>query len=89
MERGTGGAVSGAPDPDSTVCGLPLIGAGDIAAPVLGAVVVVKSFDPDGDCGVAYQAYATDGLPALEAEAMYRYGARRLQQAIDGTGGEG
>lgn len=72
--------------PDSTVCGLPLIGAEDIPTPVLGAVVVVKSFDPDGDCGVAYEAYATEGLPALEAEAMYRYGARRLEDAIHGGG---
>jgi len=67
------------------VCGMPLIGGEDFGQPVA-ALVVVKSFDPDGEAGVSYQVRATDGLSTVEALGMADYAVLRIRDGLSRHG---
>jgi hypothetical protein len=70
---------------DCTVLGMPLdVGEDDLITTVqpLAAVVIVRALDEDGD--VVYATACTEGLHSLDAWAMARYAALRLETAMAG-----
>lgn len=71
--------------PAAQVCGLPIIGGDGIGQP-LAALVVVKSFDEDSECGVSYQVLATEGLSTVECLGMANLAVLRLASALTGGG---
>jgi hypothetical protein len=66
---------------DLKVCGLPLDAAeGDKEEMPLSALVIVKTFAPEGEVGVRYIVRATDGLSDVEAYGMAMMAAHQIKQ---------
>lgn len=75
---------------DLTAVGLPLdAGDDDKDIQPLAALVVVKTFEPDGECGVGYRVRATDGLSDVEAYGMAKLAAVRLLKGATFSGEDG
>jgi hypothetical protein len=74
---------------DLTACGLRLeSGDGDEDLQPIAALVIVKVFEPDGDCGVGYMVRATSGLSDVEAYGMAKLAAVRLLAGDSFGGGD-
>ena len=68
-----------------TVLGMPLdVGEDDLITSIqpLAAVVIVRGLDGDGD--MVYATAATEGLHSLDAWAMARYAALKLETGMAG-----